>query len=118
MLENIIEISILYDLYGELLPERQREIFRLYHEDNYSLSEIGEEFGISRQAVHEAVKRSEEKLTEYERKLGLAQKFRATEVVLDIINQSICGIEKEYPQESGLAKKLHIMKEAIVSLER
>ncbi len=118
MLENIIEISILYDLYGELLPERQREIFRLYHEDNFSLSEIGTEFGITRQGVHEAVKRSEERLIEYEEKLGLAKKFRATEAVLEKIEQTIRKIEAECASDSKLAKDLQIMKEAIAGLER
>ncbi len=118
MFENMIEVSILYDLYGELLPERQREIFRLYHEDNYSLSEIGTEFGITRQGVHEAVKRSEEKLTEYEEKLGLAKKFRATEVVLNKIDEMITKLERECTEDSKTAKDLKLMQEAIAGLER
>ena len=118
MLENITEISILYDLYGELLPERQREIFRLYHEDNYSLSEIGTEFGITRQAVHEAVKRSEEKLGEYETKLGLAKKFRDTEAVLEKIDTMIKELLEGKTEDKKLSEGLKIMRKAIVGLER
>ena len=50
-IESIAENSLLYDFYGQLLSKRQQEVMALYHEENYSLSEIAEEFGISRQAV-------------------------------------------------------------------
>jgi len=118
MLENITEISILYDLYGELLPEKQREIFRLYHEDNFSLSEIGTEFGITRQGVHEAVKRSEEKLTEYEEKLGLAKKFRDTEAVLGKIDGMLGELIEERTDDKKLAESLAAMRNAIIRLDR
>ena len=118
MLENITEISILYDLYGELLPEKQREIFRLYHEDNYSLSEIGTEFGITRQGVHEAVKRSEEKLNEYEQKLGLAQKFRTTDAVLDHLEAKLAKLLEERQSDRKLTGELTAMRDAIVGLDR
>jgi uncharacterized protein len=118
MLENIMEISILYDLYGELLPEKQREIFRLYHEDNFSLSEIGSEFDMTRQGVHEAVKRSEEKLTEYEKKLGLATKFRDTEAILGKIDRMLEELIKEKTDDKKLAESLTAMRKAMVRLDR
>ena len=57
-IESIAENSLLYDFYGQLLSKRQQEVMALYHEENYSLSEIAEEFGISRQAVHDTLKKS------------------------------------------------------------
>ena len=53
MVDEITRASLLYDFYGALLTEKQRQVMALYHEENLSLSEIGQEFGISRQAVHD-----------------------------------------------------------------
>ena len=73
------EYSILYDFYGPLLSERQREVFEMYNEDNLSLSEIGANLGVSRQAVHIAVLKAGEELAAYEEKLGLIAKHKAYE---------------------------------------
>ena len=78
MLDRIEDISLLYDFYGKLLPDRQRELIELYNEDDMSLAEIAEEKGISRQAVHEAVKKAEKALKEYEEKLGLVAEWKKT----------------------------------------
>lgn len=60
-IESIAENSLLYDFYGQLLSKRQQEVMALYHEENYSLSEIAEEFGISRQAVHDTLKKQDKR---------------------------------------------------------
>ena len=93
MWDEITEFSILYDFYGELLPEKMREIFRLYHEENLSLAEIAESFGMSRQGVHESVRRAEEKLRGYEATLGLAERFTEQETVLNELRESIRALE-------------------------
>lgn len=59
------------DLYGPLLTERQRDFVRLHYDEDLSFGEIAREFGISRQAVHDAVKHAERALESYDRKLGL-----------------------------------------------
>ena len=82
MLDNITEISILYDFYGVLLPPKQREIFRLYYEDNLSLGEIAAEYGLTRQGIHETVKRGEKKLRNFEAKLRLIHKFEKEEEII------------------------------------
>ncbi|MDR0851795.1 MAG: YlxM family DNA-binding protein [Clostridiales Family XIII bacterium] len=69
--------SMLFDYYGQLLTDRQREVFVLYNEDNYSLGEIAEAFGISRQGVHDAVRKAEAELILFESKLGLVAKHEA-----------------------------------------
>ena len=69
---------MLYDFYGALLTERQRQVMELYHEENLSLAEIAEEFGISRQGVHDTLKNAHKALEGYEEKLGLMEKFRKT----------------------------------------
>ena len=70
-LNRVEYASLLYDFYAVLLSDAQREVMSLYHEDNLSLSEIAEELGQSRQAVHYTLKKAEKALDEYEEKLGL-----------------------------------------------
>ena len=75
-IDEVTKQSLLYDFYGELLTKRQRDgDGALYHEENLSLSEIAEEFSISRQGVHDALKNAEKSLISYENKLGLVGKF-------------------------------------------
>ena len=76
MIEKITQITMLFDFYGELLTEKQKLILDLFYNEDYSLGEIGTELGISRQAVHDAVKRSEQARIGYEEKLGLVRKFQ------------------------------------------
>lgn len=68
--------SLLYDFYGELLSEARRDVMNLYHEDNLSLSEIADELGMTRQAVHYTLKKAESSLEQYEEKLGLLAKYQ------------------------------------------
>lgn len=74
-MDKILEITLLYDFYGELLTDRQKEMFEMYYLDNLSLSEIGECLDISRQAVRDSLKHSREALEEYENKLSLVERF-------------------------------------------
>ena len=77
-MEDILEkhqyFILLYDLYGGLLTPKQQNIFDLYYQNDYSIGEIAEELEISRQAVFDALKRSESILKDYEQKLALAAK--------------------------------------------
>ena len=113
MFDKMIEISMLYDFYGQLLTAKQQEILKLYHEDNYSLSEIAEEFGISRQGVHDAVKKAEKALHEYESKLGLVRKFTATEAAVAAIDTEIDRLMQENNQNSRLTARLKDIKTII-----
>ena len=70
-IENIEYLSLLYDFYGELLGDKEREVMDLHHEDDMSLSEIAEELGRTRQGVHYTLKKAEASLRHYEDKLGL-----------------------------------------------
>ena len=74
-LERVEYASLLYDFYAVLLSDAQREVMALYHEDNLTLSEIAEELGQSRQAVHYTLKKAESALESYEEKLGLIASY-------------------------------------------
>lgn len=74
MLEKTNRVNLLFDFYSELLTEKQRTFLSCYFHDDYSLGEIAAEFAISRQAVYEHIKRAEQTLEEYERKLRLLVK--------------------------------------------
>ena len=65
-IDDVIQTSLLYDFYGSLLTDRQREVMELYYGENLSLSEIAAEFSISRQGVHDNVKRCNKILSDYE----------------------------------------------------
>lgn len=74
-MESKIELAYLYDFYGELLNEHQRQIYEDFVLNDLSLGEIASEEGISRQGVHDLVKRCSKKLQDYENKLHLVEKF-------------------------------------------
>ncbi len=71
ILEKAFEIIELYDLYQALLTEKQKEYFESYYFDNYSITEISENKDVSRNAVHDQLKKTVSKLIDYEKKLKL-----------------------------------------------
>lgn len=77
-LSHIVEMSLLYDFYGALLKEHKRAIFEDYVLNDYSLGEIANMQGMSRQGVHDIVKRCSKELEHYEDTLHLIDKFRKT----------------------------------------
>jgi uncharacterized protein len=95
-MENVFEISLLMDFYGQLLTDRQYEILDLHYNNDYSLGEIGEQLNISRQGVFDNIKRARITLNGFEEKLGLVKKFsaqkRKAQEILKYINE--LNIEK------------------------
>ena len=74
-MEKFVEQTLLYDFYGELLTERQQQVYESVVLEDYSLSEVAEDLGISRQGVHDMIRRCNHTLEEYEEKLHLVEKF-------------------------------------------
>lgn len=77
--EKNMQIPFLTDIYGDLLSERKRELLDFYYNEDYSLSEIAEITGISRQGIRDSVKKSEAELLEFEEKLCLLKRTRDME---------------------------------------
>lgn len=74
-MEKIVEQTLLYDFYGELLTVHQRQIYEDVVLNDYSFSEVAQNQGISRQGVHDTIKRCSKLLSGYEEKLHLIEKF-------------------------------------------
>lgn len=101
-MERFVEQTLLYDFYGELLTEHQRRIYEDVVLNDYSLSEVAQDLGISRQGVHDNVKRCNKTLQDYEDKLHLVEKF--------------VNIKEKIHRIHGLAKNCERMsKEELVS---
>ena len=100
-MEKIVERGMLYDFYGELLTEHQKAIYEEAVFNDMSLSEIAEEHGISRQGVHDLIKRCDKLLLGYEEKLHLVERFSR-------IKEKIEQIESQTNQEEikDLATKI------------
>ena len=76
MAEKTVEMTLLFDFFGDLLTDKQREYFDYYYNDDLSLSEIAEIGGISRQGVRDILRRAESLLIEYEEKTGVVDRFK------------------------------------------
>lgn len=88
-MERIVEQAFLYDFYGELLTVHQRQIYEDFVLNNLSFSEIAEERGISRQGVHDLVRRCDKILAGYEDKLHLLEKFLNTRKKISEIHELV-----------------------------
>ncbi len=109
------EQAMLYDFYGELLTEHQKEIYELFVLDDYSLGEIAQEKGISRQGVHDLIKRCNKTLEGYEEKLHLVQKFLSVKEKVHRIDELLLTSETS-PEDPAIVKIRKIADEIIEEL--
>ena len=100
-MDKIYEETLLYDFYGELLTKRQKEIYEEAVLNDCSLGEIAEQYGISRQGVHDNLKRTGRTLHEYEEKLGLVAGY--------LRNQKLAAKARKIIGESGDKELLSII---------
>ncbi|WP_040228091.1 putative DNA-binding protein [Bhargavaea cecembensis] len=89
LLEKTTRINFLLDFYQALLTDKQRSYMELYYLDDLSLGEIAEQYGVSRQAVYDNIRRTEAMLEEYEEKLRLFGKFRERHDALEALAEMI-----------------------------
>ena len=100
MFEKDLRLVPLFDLYGELLKESQKNMFDLYYNDDLSLAEIAEHTGITRQGVRDSIKRAEEFLRATEKKLGFAEKNRYISHVTSETEEKIGALKAAHPELS------------------
>lgn len=119
-LKKTVEMALLYDRYGELLTEKQRRFFELYFLDDLSLGEISDQYGVSRQAVYDILRRSQRILERMERTLGLVAARRARAGRLAALAETAARLEALLASPEGdreEARKLAArLREGLVSL--
>ena len=100
------ELILLYDYYGDLLTDRQRECFELRYDQDLSLGEIGQELGISRQGVHDNLTRTEALLKKMEEKTGCVRRDQAcrkaarritacAQILADMNNEQVSDLARQ-----------------------
>lgn len=107
-MEKIFQQALLYDFYGELLTEHQRSVYEDAVYNDMSLSEIAEQYGISRQGVHDLIKRCDKILAGYEEKLHLVEKFTGAKEKIAQLVELTKALELTELEEDARAKVLDI----------
>ena len=105
MKQDALQMSLLFDYYGELLSEKQRVCFDLYYNQDLSLSEIASELGITRQGVHDSLSRAETALGEFERVTGCIARDRRTAKALESIADA-CERLQSIPEAREAAQNI------------
>ncbi len=116
-MDEILHLTLLYDFYGELLTEKQKQAFELHYQDDLSLSEIATELSISRQAVRDQLKRTEHILLEYEEKLGLVKRFQEQKKAVQKMREIMEDMETDSltPQRKQQMEDMKQIAQAILS---
>ena len=115
-MERIFEQTLLYDFYGELLTEHQQKIYEDAVYNDMSLSEIASDYGISRQGVHDLIKRCDRILQGYESKLHLVEKFTGAKEKIREIEQltqleNMISDDKNTQDEITITRRMQRIKE-------
>ena len=110
-MEKNVEISILCDLYGKLLTEKQFEFINDYYNNDLSLSEIAENSEITRQAVRDIIKKGEKKLFEYEEKLLFMKRTLNQEKKIEKVLVELTKIQNDYSDKQIASVLENIKKE-------
>ncbi len=116
MFEKNLLLPCLLDIYGALLTDRKRELLDYYYEEDYSLSEISELTGISRQGIRDSIKKSEAELLDFESKLHLYEKKKAMASITADTRESI-NISLSQAKDSELAVLLSGVSARLDALE-
>jgi Uncharacterized protein conserved in bacteria len=114
-MEEILEVSMLLDFYGQLITRRQYEILDLHYNNDYSLSEIAQEMNISRQGVYDNIKRGKAALNELEEKLKLIRRFTEQKKKAKVILGLLEEIENSKLEQKCM-EKLENAKKAVVEI--
>jgi uncharacterized protein len=114
--EQMVRTGLLYDFYGGLLTEKQRQTMELYYLENWSLAEIAAAGKVSKQAVHDLLHRSERIIEDLEAKLGLLQRFMEQQSALTEISQKLQQVMVSLPENSSNHRTLVEINQQILQL--
>ena len=113
-MEKIVERNMLYDFYGELLTPHQQEIYESIIFQDLSLSEVAEIHGISRQGVHDLVRRCQKALEEYEEKLRLVERFLSIKEKVGKIDRILEQWEEKKEDSEEIVKQIRTISAGII----
>ena len=99
-MERRYYLAQLFDYYGALLSRKQQECLRLHLSEDFSLAEIGEELGITRQAAHDNIRRAERAIEGMEQRLGLVARSSAQEQAIGSICAQLCALEEPITRDA------------------
>ena len=114
-MDKKIEVSILCQIYGKLLTEKQYNFIDDYYNNDLSLSEIADNYGITRQAARDNIKKGENKLFEYEEKLGIMKTTLKNEKTIEEVLMQINSIQTNY-SDKKIAKILENVKKQLMTI--
>lgn len=106
MSDKRLWLNRLFDFYGPLLTEKQREVFSLYYEDDSTLEEIAEEKGGSRQSVFDLLRRTESTMLKYEKQLRLQEKYKKQTELIEELQQQIISVPGKNSAEVQSIEKI------------
>ena len=101
-----LDVIILFDIYGDMLTQKQQDFIGYYYNDDLSLAEIAENEGITRQGVRDAIKRAEAQLFDFEKHLGLYERFLQINNGLDEIRE-LTSLIDEVNRKTALSREIN-----------
>jgi hypothetical protein len=114
VMNKILEQALLYDFYGELLTTHQKEVYEQFILDDLSLSEIAESAGISRQGVHDLIRRCQRALEGYEDKLHLVERFLSVKEKVSEIGEILDEWEREKKNPEEIVGRIRRISDTII----
>lgn len=113
MLDRVMRIALLYDFYGAMLTEKQQRCLELHYLNDFSLAEIAAEFEVSRQAVHDILRRGEQVLEDYEQKLGLVERNQKEQAIVAQVYELLNSLTGECRRDLRVEQAVGLLKQLI-----
>ena len=115
MADKTLQMALLFDFFGDLLTEKQREYFDLYYNEDLSLSEIAGNVGITRQGVRDIIVRAEATLLDYEERTGIVARFQQRNADIDRAEEIARSINMSAADKdiASMAEKLTVILESL-----
>lgn len=117
MLDKLLKISILFDFYGALLTEKQQRCLEMHFLHDLSLSEIADQFSVSRQAIYDIIHRAEQVLTSYEEKLKFVERYQHEQHEIKAIYDAIEHLPENSSERADIKAVLIKLSKLIGKIE-
>ena len=122
MKSQAYRMTMLFDFYGDVLTDRQKEFYDLYYNEDLSLGEIAENYGITRQGVRDVIVRAEATMTEIEDKTHIIRRFQQSRAAIAAIDQAadrlLQSIDRRSYSDAMLDELARTIKENVAKLEQ